>query len=330
MNSKNHFMKKQFILFLYIFTLCLTLSAQEKRMGVIEFSTVYMRLEPDYESALETQELMGSVVEIIDEQGYWRKISTLQPYSAWTNSMGIVEMSPEKIKAYEAAPKYLFTGVYGNMYEKPSYSSTVVCDLVAGNVLRKGSKKCCGWVEAVLPSGKTGWISKKMVEDYDAWFAKAKATPDNVINWAEKFIGVPYLWGGMSPKGFDCSGLVRLVYLINGKLLMRNASQQVTQGVPVKVERDNKFWDESTWGENKVLLEKEMKTRIKNLQRGDLVFFGRPGENGEKDRITHVGIYLGNNRIIHSSQVVRVNSLLPSDKDYYENSHRLLSATRVK
>ncbi|MBQ5603376.1 MAG: SH3 domain-containing protein, partial [Bacteroidales bacterium] len=57
--------------------------AQEKRWAVVNLSTVYMRAQPDYESALETQELMGTVVEIVGEKGYWREIVSPQPYKAW-------------------------------------------------------------------------------------------------------------------------------------------------------------------------------------------------------------------------------------------------------
>ena len=325
-------MKRIIIVIIYLLSFCFSSFAQEKRMGVIELSTVYMRLAPDYESALETQELMGSVVEILEEKGYWRKISTSQPYVAWITNLGLIEMNKEEIEAYENASKYIFTEVYGHIYEKPSSSSAVISDLVAGNILRKGSgrKNHCKWVEVLLPSGKNGWVLKSSIKDYEKWKAKAETNPDNIISWAKKFIGVPYLWGGMSSKGFDCSGLVRLVYRMNGKSLPRNASEQVNEGSPIKVEKDNAFWNEECWGMNKVLLEQEMKKRMENLERGDLVFFGRPGENGEKDRVTHVGIYLGNNRIIHASQVVRINSLLPSDEDYYESSHRFLSAVRIK
>ena len=73
----------------------------------------------------------------------------------------------------------------------------------------------------------------------------------------------------------------------------------------------------------------EMKERVRNLERGDLVFFGTPATEDKPMRITHVGIYLGNNRIIHSSHRVRINSLIPGETDYYENSHRLTGATRL-
>ena len=73
-----------------------------------------------------------------------------------------------------------------------------------------------------------------------------------------------------------------------------------------------------------------MLRRIKNLERGDLVFFGTPAtEPGKKPRISHVGIYLGDGKIIHSSHMVRINSLIPGDEDYYENSWKLVGAVRL-
>ena len=73
-----------------------------------------------------------------------------------------------------------------------------------------------------------------------------------------------------------------------------------------------------------------MQDRIINLQRGDLLFFGTPASSPESlPRVTHIGIYLGEGMFIHSSQVVRRNSLLPDNKAYYENSHRLVAARRL-
>ena len=68
---------------------------------------------------------------------------------------------------------------------------------------------------------------------------------------------------------------------------------------------------------------------ISNLQRGDLVFFGTPATEEKPMRISHVGIYLGVNHIIHSSHMVRINSLIPGDDDYYENAHKLVAARRL-
>lgn len=108
----------------------------QPRHAVVELSSIYMRIAPDYESALETQELMGTIVEITGEDRYWREIVSPQPYRAWCTEKGIVEMTSEELKAYADAPKCIFTELYGHIYEKPSCKSGTLCDLVGGDVMR--------------------------------------------------------------------------------------------------------------------------------------------------------------------------------------------------
>ena len=297
--------------------------AQEKRMAVVEFSTCYLRLKPDYESPLETQELMGTVVEIVGEQSYWREVVTPQPYRAWCTDQGLVEMSADELKAYEEAPKVMFCDLYGHIYKEPSMDSPTICDLVGGDLLRlttvkdntdKTLKKALKgrWTKVMLPSGKTGFVPSKQLKLHKGFRSISMGegsaesisseTTEAIIAQAEKLLGVPYLWGGMSAKGVDCSGLVRISHIMNGILLPRNASQQIKCGERVELD---------------------------NLERGDLVFFGTPATDEKPMRITHVGIYLGENKIIHSSHRVRINSLIPGDDDYYENSHRLVAAIRL-
>ena len=297
--------------------------AQEKRMAVVEFSTSYLRLKPDYESPLETQELMGTVVEIVGEQSYWREVVTPQPYRAWCTDQGLVEMSADELKAYEEAPKVMFCDLYGHIYKEPSMDSPTICDLVGGDLLRlttvkdntdKTLKKALKgkWTKVMLPSGKAGFVPSKQLKLHKGFRSISMGegsaesisseTTEDIIAQAEKLLGVPYLWGGMSAKGVDCSGLVRISHIMNGILLPRNASQQVKCGERVELD---------------------------NLERGDLVFFGTPATDEKPMRITHVGIYLGENKIIHSSHRVRINSLIPGDDDYYENSHRLVAAIRL-
>ena len=303
--------------------------AQEKRMAVVEFSTSYLRLKPDYESPLETQELMGTIVKVTGEKGYWREIVSPQPYQAWVTEKGLVEMSDAELEAYRQAPKVMFTDLYGHVYSWPSVKAETVCDLVGGNIMRvipevrdmdsagrslKSKARKKDWTQVMLPSGKTGWVQSGSIAKHNGFRSIAKGEgnsesvseqeTEQIIAQAVRLAGVPYLWGGMSASGLDCSGLVRLCYLMHGILLPRNASQQISCGDKVP-------------------------SGIENLRRGDLVFFGTPATENRKQRVTHVGIYLGNNHIIHASQVVRINSLLPSDADYYENSHRLLGATRL-
>ena len=325
-------------------------------MAVVETSTCYMRLQPDYESALETQELMGTVVEIVGESGYWREIVSPQPYKAWTTEKTLVEMSEEQIKAYEEALKYMFTGLYGHIYTEPSEKAATICDLVGGDVMRvvlrqkandsgkavgKGAEKTVGkgaekavtkgrWAQVMLPSGRTGWVRKADVrvlgertnirKGDTAEGLVSREQIEAVIAEAEKLLGVPYLWGGMSAKGVDCSGLVRISFIMNDILLPRNASQMIYCGREIEIS------PLTSLGRND---RDDALARTKNLVRGDLVFFGTPATEEKPRRVTHVGIYLGNNRIIHSSHLVRINSLIPGDPDYYENAHKLIGACRL-
>ena len=120
----------------------LSLAAQDKpRHAVVALSAIYMRIAPDYESALETQELMGTVVEITGEKNYWREVVSPQPYKAWCTEKGLVEMSKEQLEAYLSAPKCIFTELYGHVYEAPSPKAQTICDLVGGDIMRITGKK---------------------------------------------------------------------------------------------------------------------------------------------------------------------------------------------
>jgi len=102
-----------------------------------------------------------------------------------------------------------------------------------------------------------------------------------VVDIAKKYVGAPYRWGGSSPLGFDCSGLVRYVYAQVGVALPHNAAKQYRLGTPVS--RDS-------------------------LEPGDLVFF---------DRLRHNGIYVGNGRFIHSRQTGKRVAIAGLDDEWY-------------
>ncbi len=370
-----------------------------KKWGIIDFSVSHLRQAPDYESPLETQELMGTVVEIVGEQGYWLQIRTPQPYTAWCTDMGVHRADEAEIEEWISSRRYIVTSPHSAIYSDRTNRSDVVCDLVEGDIVRAVLGKPQprvrsyglpirknGWAKVQTPSGKTGWVRTVDVRDFHKWASENTAAADNatagktmtgktdkkavgktgkkceakkggkerdkaerksakgnvakgnaakkdktkknkaakyeisgctamekaVAETAMRFIGTPYLWGGMSPDGFDCSGLVRFSYFMNGLMLPRNADQMALCGRPVPVFR-----------------EAERTFCADSLRVGDLLFFGRRGADGAKDRITHVGIYIGNGRMVHSSQIVRVNSLVPGEPDFYENAGRLLSAVRI-
>ena len=112
-----------------------------------------------------------------------------------------------------------------------------------------------------------------------------------ITDTAMEFLGVPYVWGGTTPKGFDCSGLVQYVYKMNEIVISRTTYTQVNEGVAVIKEQ---------------------------LQPGDLVFFGN------KSSPHHVGIYIGDNKMIHAPKtgdVVKISNI--SDRRDYATARRI-------
>ncbi len=302
---------------------------EETRYAVTTLAVNFLREAPDYASGLETQALMGRVVAIVGEQGYWRQVLTDEPYKAWCTALGLAEMSLSEIEEYMDAPKYICTAWRSAVYAEPSDRSLRICELVEGDLLRRfrvkpgmtGGGVRRGYAEVLLPDGRTGYVRKKDLEDWGEWrenLERMAQRPDykkdirkSIIASAMKFIGTPYLWGGASPNGVDCSGLVRHVFMMNGIRLPRNASQQAQEGEETSIRKDDGSTDFS------------------GLLPGDLLFFGTAAGEGGRERIGHVAIYMGEGRIIHASQLVRINSLLPGEPDYYENSHKLLKARRL-
>ena len=179
---------------------------QTKRMAVTALSENMMRLNPDYESPLETQALMGTIVEIIGEESYWRQVVTPEPYTAWCTNLGLVEMTAEQINEYKAAPKYICTVQHSGVYETPSVKSRRLSDLSMGNLLRivyKEGKKVKPsvkkkWAEVMLPDGRKGWTPAADLKPFAEWAGKQKLTAENIVNTAMQFEGTPYLWGGAS------------------------------------------------------------------------------------------------------------------------------------
>ncbi len=314
---------------LTLLTLLCCIAATAAPKGIVNVSAAYLHSRPDFESSIETQELMGEVVEVLEREGNWMKVRCNQPYEAWTSSMWISEADENTLQEWLNAPKYIFTDMSGHVFSSPDSRSTVICDLVAGDVLRKGLKgdkaECRhGWAKVVLPDGRCGWTSRGCLEDKTLWDNRCLgySKEDRIasaIAWAEKTLGTPYLWGGMTTKAFDCSGLTRFCYLMAGTRLPRNAGQQIKCGrrIPVALMPDGSL-------------------DLSALRAGDLVFFGRFTDEGDdpsdtqcQPKATHVGLYIGDGHIIHSSHLVRINSLVKGSADCYENARTLVGACRI-
>lgn len=312
-----HLLMKRIIVALVVAMVVCTSLYGQKKYGVVKYSVNFMRTYPDYESGLETQALMGTPVEILGRQGYWLQIRTPEPYVAWATDMGVVPMDSLQLQNYLAAPKYVCTSLWTEVYDSPESGAQRISDLVAGDIVRikfdsrNRPLKHKLYLGIVLPDGRDAFVKYPDVVRFSDWAASRRATPANVVATAKRFLGTPYLWGGTSSKGLDCSGLTRTAFFLNGVLLYRNASQQVKEGIEVSL---NGFVPGKCEGD---------------LKPGDLMFFGRKATEDSPEKVTHVAMYIGGGRIIHSSHEVRINSLDPSAPDYYSGAKRLLRARRM-
>ena len=285
-------------------------------VGIVNTSVANLFSKADYESSLQTQELMGATLTILEQDGMWMKVECSQPYSGWVPALSVVSMDIDGLSQWTAAAKYIVTVPNETVYGKNNGKSDVICDLVAGDLLKQVQNKGkavvrSGFAAVELPDGKQGWVNAGSLEDYDKWTGQnKKLTPEKkvekAIAWAEKMKGIPYMWGGISTKGFDCSGLVLFCYRMAGVKVPRDASQQYKAGKDVKFHK----YPDGTYN-------------LTKLKRGDLVFFGN------FLRITHVGIYLGDEKFIQSSHLVRVNSLNKNDGDCYENTDKIVKVCRI-
>ncbi len=304
-------MKNILLFYCLLVIAVVSLKAQEIRpmpadsaYGVVHISVCNLREEGKFTSGMSTQALLGMPVKVLQYNG-WYEIQTPDDYTGWVHRMVITPMSKERYDEWNRTEKIVVTSHYGFAYEKPDESSRPVSDVVAGNRLKwEGSKG--HFYQVSYPNGRKAYISKSISRPETEWRASLKQDVESIIETAYSLMGIPYLWGGTSSKGVDCSGFVRTVLFMHDIIIPRDASQQAYVGERIDIAPD-----------------------FSNVKRGDLVFFGRKAAAEHKEDISHVGIYLGNKQFIHALGDVHVSSMNPADQNYDEfNTKRLLFAVR--
>ena len=275
-----------------------------QHFGVVTVSVATMKSKPSHPSELGNQLMMGMPVKVLKKENGWYFAQSLDDrYLGWMEPDHIAIMTREALDAFHAAPRLVITSLFTIVREQPAATAAAVSDVVMGDILLGGESKG-GWVAAQLPDGRKGYVEAGAVEGFTAWKAARAVTPDNIEKTARLFVGVPYLWGGTSPKGFDCSGFTKTVFRANGYELQRDADQQAGQGEAVSMDGD-----------------------LAQLRKGDLVCFGpRAGVT----RITHIGIYLGGKLFIHCAGKVKLNSFDPASPIYSDSLlKRLVTVRRI-
>ena len=276
-----------------------------KTCGIINLSVASLHVKPDYASEMTTQALLGMPVRVLDCDG-WYRVQMPDDYIAWTHRVSVLPVTREELAAWNKAEKVVVTSHYAFVYSRPDRRSQTVSDIVAGNRLKlEGTKGT--FYRVSYPDGRRGYVEKSVALPEREWRKSLKQDAASVIRTAHTLMGVPYLWAGTSSKGMDCSGFVRTVLFMHDIIIPRDASQQAYVGQHIDIAPD-----------------------FSNLRPGDLVFFGSKATAGRKERVVHVGIYIGGRRFIHSQGDVHVSSFDPQDGLFDAfNLERLLFATRV-
>ncbi|HOX84986.1 MAG TPA: C40 family peptidase [bacterium] len=271
----------------------------ERSHGIIQISTTNMRRKPSVAAEIINQGIMGETVRILDHKSFFYLIQLADGYLGWAITDGILPMTAEELSAWEKKSKSIFIKNCGSAYSNPSPDSYPVCDLVRGAVFVRLAE-ASEWTEIEVLGNRRAFVPATGVIDLQAFQEQSKADPQKLVHTASQFLGIPYYWGGRSTKGFDCSGFTHTVFRLNGITLPRDANMQVEVGFDVAID-----------------------SSYNNLLPGDLLFFGRTA-----DRITHVGMYIGDKRFIHSDGFVRCNSFDPNACNF--SDYRVVSLQRVK
>lgn len=274
----------------------------KKVLGITKISVANIRSKPEHPAELATQAILGTPVRVLKSQGPWYLIQTPDSYLGWVDHDGIELMTEEEFSAWSKKPKIIFTDMYGLVEDLES--NTVISDIVCGAILAK-ENETDEYYEVEFPDGRRGKIRKISAANYDSWADKLNFAPDYILQSAKKMVGFPYLWGGTSIKGIDCSGFTKTAFFQNGLVLPRDANQQAQIGEDVPFDKD-----------------------LTQLIPGDLIFFGRKSDGVQSERISHVGIYLGAKLFIHSSGRVRIDSFQKEHPNY--NEFRFSTIVRIK
>ena len=213
--------------------------------GICHLSIIPVRKNSTSKSELVSQLIYGELFKVIEKKEKWFYIESIDDkYCGWINYSQFKEISKQDFKKVKKTESKLLNNISSEIETENGNMSITI-----------GSKVSSAFI-----------LNHKLKQEY---------SKNSIIENSLKFLNSPYLWGGRTPYGIDCSGFSQQVYKLNGFQLARDASQQALQGKEVKLEK---------------------------AKPGDLAFFG-------DKKITHVGIIMDSNKIIHSFGCVRIDYL---------------------
>ena len=281
-------------IFLAFCGLALAAPPHPDRVVVVPVTNMYSAPKPSADVV--SQAILGSNVATLDKKGKWVKVQTADEYAGWVEKKALRD---RKSGPYAASGDTVqVTSLFANVYQETSVTTHAPLLTLPFEsrleVIGHGTNDNGRWLQIRLPDTHTGWIQSGDVTANP----KILTIPES-IDLAKRFLGIPYLWGGRSSFGYDCSGFTQMLVRSRGIYMPRDADIQASWSGVVEIDR-------------------------KDLQAGDLLFFG-----SSPQKITHTGMYIGNGEFIHDTTnthpVVQISKI--DDEPW---THLLVASRRVK
>ena len=227
--------------------------------GICNLANIPLRIEPSDRSELVSQVLFGEHFTVLEKNQKWSKIRLFfDDYEGWIDNKQYATISEEQFEQLSVDNIVLSS----DLIEYITSPKNLLIPIPLGSSLSFLNYEA-------INSGSFSFEGLKI---------SGVKPKQNLINTAFMYLNAPYLWGGKTPFGIDCSGFTQMVYKLNGYKLFRDASQQANQG--------------------------EALSFIEESEPGDLAFF-----DNDEGNIVHVGIIMDDNYIIHASGKVRIDRL---------------------
>jgi hypothetical protein len=257
------------------------LSAQ-LRPAVVLKPVANMYSRPGGQAGVVSQAIYGTQVRILEDQEGWAKVETPDEYTGWMPLASLRALRDGETGYAAAGRVARVESLFANLYREPDVTrhepALAVPFETRLEVTAEPKDDGGRWIRVGLADGQLAWVARG-----DVSFELPRLAAADLPAFSRRFLGLPYLWGGTSTFGYDCSGFVQMLYRRLGVLLPRDAQPQADWSGLVPVER-------------------------KDLRPGDLLYFGSSDRH-----ITHTGMYLGGGEFIsatvHEHPVVRIDRL---------------------